>query len=145
MRRSCRRRGRRVLRSGSCCRPPTPQGALESAWVSATDASRKARVKLSAYDTAARECVRAEASGSAAMLGFYGVAAVVRPTALTTQLTTVTHTAPGTPDYAIQALSSGGYGFATQDEGHTLLSVVANLQTRVSELETKLRSLGLLT
>ena len=103
-------------------------------------------MKFSAYDsTGAREVIRIEANGAAPLLGFYGVAAVAMPSALTAQLTTVTHTAPGTPDYAIQALISGGYGFATQDEGHTLLSVVANLQTRVSELETKLRSLGLLT
>lgn len=69
---------------------------------------------------------------------------MTRPTALTTQLTTITHTAPGTPDYALQNLTnSGGYGFATLDEGNTFLSVVANLQTRVAQLETKLQSLGL--
>jgi len=71
---------------------------------------------------------------------------VVRPTALTTQLTTITHTAPGTPDYAIQNFTqTTPFGFVTADEANTVLSVIANLQTRVSELETKLQALGLLT
>ena len=79
-------------------------------------------------------------------IGFYAVTPVVRPTALTTQLTTITHTAPGTPDYAIQNFTqTTPFGFVTADEANTVLSVIANLQTRVSELETKLQALGLLT
>lgn len=196
-------------------------------WATATHASRKGRATFNVYDTAIREAIRIEASGSAPMVGFYGTTAVVQaanttdlgtvlsdvglrasgtaypittsgavsftgtiglggqitisdaidialntttgtkigtatnqklgfynktpvvqPTALTTQLTSITHTAPGTPDYAIQDLvdSSGGaaFGFATKDEGNTVLSVILNLQTRVAELETKLQSLGLL-
>lgn len=177
-------------------------------WADATHASRKGRATLNVYDTAIREAIRMEASGSAAMLGFYGTTAVVqaantvaindvlvnvglrasggvsnfstnidistkdivtdtttgtkigtgttqklgffnatpvvRPTALTTQLTTITATAPGTPDYAIQDLvNAGGYGFVTADEGQSFLKVVLNLQTRVAELETKLQALGL--
>jgi hypothetical protein len=70
---------------------------------------------------------------------------------MTDELTTITHTAPSTPDYALQDLidiqgdGSKGFSFATKDEGNTLLSVVANLQTRVNELETKLTAYGLLT
>jgi hypothetical protein len=121
-------------------------GLLTAEWATATHASRKARVTLSVYDTAVREAIRAEASGAAAMLGFFGVAAVVRPTALTATLTSITHTAPGTPDYAIQNLTNvTPYGFATQDEGNTVLSVILNLQVRVNELETKLNALGLIT
>jgi len=79
-------------------------------------------------------------------LGLWNAPPVVQPTALTAQLTTVTHTAPGTPDFALQDLvdSSGGsaFGFATKDEGNTLLSVVANLQARVAELENKLQAIG---
>lgn len=77
-------------------------------------------------------------------VGFYNVAPVTQPTALTTQLPSITHTAPGTPDYALQDLAFGGYGFATKDEGNSVLAVVANLQTRVQELEDKLQDLGLL-
>lgn len=54
----------------------------------------------------------------------------------TAALTTITHTAPGTPDYAIQNLSAGGFGFATADEGNSVLKVIANLQTRVDEIES---------
>lgn len=53
-------------------------GQLDYTWATATDASRKARGTLWVYDTAAREAIRAEASGSEAMLGFYGVAATAR-------------------------------------------------------------------
>jgi tryptophan synthase alpha subunit len=63
----------------------------------------------------------------------------------TAALTDITFSAPGTPDYAIQDLTnSSGYGFVTADEGQTVLSVIKNLQTRVSELETKLATYGLL-
>ena len=55
-------------------------------------------------------------------------------------LTTITHTAPGTPDYAIQNLTtSTPYGFASQDEGNTVLSVIKNLQQRVLDLEARLK------
>ena len=77
---------------------------------------------------------------------FFGGTPVVKPTALTAQSTTLTHTAPGTPDFAIAALTqTTPFGFAAGDEGHTVLLVIANLQTRLSELETKLRALNLLT
>lgn len=78
-------------------------------------------------------------------VGLFGVTPVVRPTALTTALTTVTCSAPGTPDYAIQDPTAGGFGFVTLDEALSLIKCVANLQTRVGELETKLQSLGALT
>lgn len=55
------------------------QGEINASWADSTDATRKARVLYYAYDTAARECVRMEASGSAAMLGFFGASAVVQP------------------------------------------------------------------
>lgn len=64
-------------------------------------------------------------------------------TALTSPLTTITFTAPGTPDYAVADLTnSSPYGFASQDEGRTVLSVVANLQARVNELEARLQASG---
>ncbi|MDP2218532.1 MAG: hypothetical protein Q8J68_14740 [Methanolobus sp.] len=57
---------------------------------------------------------------------------------LTAALTTLTFTAPGTPDYAIADLVAGGYGFVAKDEGNTVLSVIANLQTRILALERRL-------
>lgn len=78
-------------------------------------------------------------------IGFFGATPVVQPTALTAQLTSITHTAPGVADYALQDLvQNTGYGFATKDEGNTALAVIANLQARVAAMETKLIALGLL-
>ena len=73
----------------------------------------------------------------------FGKTPAVQATALTTQLTTITFTAP-TPDYALQTVQLAGYGFATEDEGNTLLSVVANLQTRLAELESRISTFGFL-
>jgi len=80
-----------------------------------------------------------------ATMGFFGTPPVSRATQLTSASTQVTHSAPGTPDYNFATVQLAGYGFSTQDEGNTLLSVIANLQTRVNELETKLQAYGLLT
>jgi len=77
--------------------------------------------------------------------GFYGTTPVAKAAALTTQLTSITHTAPSTPDYAVQDLTqTTPFGFATKDEGNTVLSVILNLQTRVSQLETRMQAYGLL-
>lgn len=78
--------------------------------------------------------------------GFFGTTPTTKPAANTAALTSITSTAPGTPDYAIQDLTqTTPFGFVTKDEGNSVLSVVKNLQTRVAELETKLQALGLLT
>ncbi len=78
-------------------------------------------------------------------IGFWNTTPVVQPTALTTQDTSITHTAPGTPDFAIQDLTSTSpFGFVTKDEGNTVLQVILNLQTRVAELESKLQAVGVL-
>lgn len=64
--------------------------------------------------------------------------------ALTAQLTAITHTAPGTPDYALQDLvQNTGFGFATKDEGNSALAVIANLQARLAQVEARLESLGI--
>jgi hypothetical protein len=63
--------------------------------------------------------------------------------AMTAQQTTITHTAPSSADYAVQALTqSSPFGFVTADEGHTVLQVIANLQTRVAELEAIIEGFG---
>jgi hypothetical protein len=63
--------------------------------------------------------------------------------AMTAQLTTITFTAPGTPDYAVQDLTqTSPFGFVTKDEGNSVLKAVANLQTRLAEVETRLKALG---
>jgi hypothetical protein len=136
-----------TLAAKSSTTADTPQVTMTSAWIVATHATRTARGTLNAVDyNATREGMRWESDGTAARLGFFGVTAVVKPTALTTQLTTLTYTAPGTPDYAIASVTqTTPYGFTSADEAHTVLSVIKNLQDRVGQLETKLQSLGLLT
>lgn len=63
--------------------------AMTTTWVVATHASRTSRTVWSQYDTAAREVMRGEASGSAPMIGFLGAAAVARTAAYTpTNVTT---------------------------------------------------------
>ncbi|MBK7892838.1 MAG: hypothetical protein IPJ84_18900 [Bdellovibrionales bacterium] len=66
-----------------------------------------------------------------------------QPAAMTAQLTTITYSEPGTPDYAIQApTNSSPYGFVTADEARSLLKVVANLQVRLLEVEAILEGLN---
>ncbi len=84
------------------------------------------------------------ASGGTA--GFFGATPTTKPATNTAALTTITFTAPGSFDYAVQDLTqTTPFGFVTKDEGNTVLSVVKNLQTRVAELEAKLQALGLLS
>lgn len=79
-------------------------------------------------------------------LAFWGGTPVVQPAVLTTQLTTITIAdAAGTPDYAISAVTSTTpYGFANAAELISVLYVIKNLQTRVSELESRLTAASLL-
>ena len=77
-------------------------------------------------------------------LGFFNSTPIVQPSALTAQETTLTFTEPGTPDYAFQDVTNTTpWGFAVGDELRTFIGVVENLQVRVAELESKLKSLGL--
>ncbi len=125
-------------------------GQITASWVVATHASRTARVCISAADYGAwREGFRVEGSGTATKIGFFGGTAVVKQASLTTQLTTITHTAPGAEDFAIQDFVNtgvtAGWAFKDHNEANSVLKVIANLQTRLSELETRLINYSLLT
>lgn len=65
---------------------------------------------------------------------------LLQRTALTASLTTLTQAGVFTPDYAIQAMVNGGWGFASQDEAETVLSVIRNMQSRINELENRLQA-----
>lgn len=82
------------------------QAAAEESveWATATHASRKARFKINVYDTAARECLRAEASGTAPMIGFLGAAAVIRTAAYTVTNPTTDRALNVTADTLAQGL-----------------------------------------
>lgn len=79
-------------------------------------------------------------------VGFFGTAPTAQGAALTAQLTTITPAdAEGTPDYAIAALTSTTpFGFASAQEGITVLYVIKNLQTRLAEVEARLEARGLI-
>lgn len=76
-------------------------------------------------------------------IGLWGQTPVIQPTALTAAETEITHTAPGTADYALADVVNGGWGLSTADEARTLLLVIKNLQIRLAEVQTKLQALGL--
>jgi hypothetical protein len=54
------------------------QGLISTSWVDATNATRKAKLSLSAYDTAARLGLEIQASGTESMIGFHGVTPIAR-------------------------------------------------------------------
>jgi len=85
-----------------------------------TDASRKYRATLNVYDTAARECIRVEASGTAAMLGLFGVNAVVQPA---TTGTTTGFTAGAGTAVDSAATFTGGTGAAAYTIGDVVLAL----------------------
>lgn len=73
--------GGSILMAGKSSTTAAQSMALDQwLWVNATHASRTARRIFSVYDTVAREALRIEASGTAAMIGFLGANAVVRQT-----------------------------------------------------------------
>jgi hypothetical protein len=72
---------------------------------------------------------------------FFGSTPITQPTALTSQTNgTLTVTAPGTPDTTLNETNSTPWGFASQDEMRTFMQALAEVVTRVGELETKLGS-----
>ena len=74
-----------------------------------------------------------------------GVTPVAQQSALTTALTDLTHTAAGTADYAIQNLTTTTpYGFASGDEGNTVLAVIQANKVRIAEIEAVLEAYGLI-
>lgn len=52
-------------------------------------------------------------------------------------LTTITNTAPGTPDYTATITNSTPFGFSTSDKANSVMSVIKNLQQRVLDLEQR--------
>lgn len=84
-------------------------------------------------------------NGTNASCAFKPTSSIGPVSLATAGLTVITHTAPGTPDYAIQDLiNASAYGFVTKDEGNTVLSVVKNLQTKMAEIEVVLRNANLI-
>ena len=77
-------------------------------------------------------------------IAFYGSTPIVQGAALTAAETTITHDAPGTPDYNCSGsvTNIAPYGLSSADEFNTLLQVIRNLQLRVAEIDTRLKASG---
>lgn len=120
-------------------------------WDTATDASRKARVRFNVYDTASREALRLQASGSAAMIGFLGAGAVARPTAYTQTYSTATRTHSNITAVAPSAYAGGANGYSTaakaqevRDAAAALVADIANVKQVLNQVIDDLQSFGLL-
>lgn len=103
-----------------------PQFVLDGSWVSSTDASRKARLVISAYDAAAREAFRCEGSGTVAMISFFGAVAVIQQAG--------TGTTAG---------FTAGTGTAVRDDS-TFTGNVGSTAYRISDVVKALKNYGLL-
>lgn len=68
------------------------QGEITTSWIDSTNASRKSKISISAYDTAARLGLEIEASGSAVKIGIFGAAPIVQPTTAIAAATFVANT-----------------------------------------------------
>ena len=106
------------------------QHLQRTSWVSAVDASRKARTIFYIFDTGAREGFRIEASGTAPMIGFLGAAAVIRQ--VVAALTVSVGTADGT-------VADVGAAFNQT----TLNNNFRDLADKINQLRTALVNLGL--
>ena len=72
-------------------------------------------------------------------IGLFATTPVGQASAMTTQLTQITFVDENTPDFSMSSLTTtSAAGFATLDEAQAFVEVVANLQTRVQELEAML-------
>ncbi len=110
---------------------------ITTTWVVATHASRTARQVHNVNDSGgARECLRMEASGTAPMLGFFGVGASVRPTATTTAATAVATTG---------ATNAVPFGYTTAAQADDIVTQLNRNTARINDIATKLQTLGLLT
>lgn len=126
-----------MFQSETSTTPDTNLASIQASWATVTHASRKGKVIFSVYDTAAREAIAIEASGSAAMIGFLGAAAVARPAAYTQTYATATRTRNAyTPDDESAAYTGidnaqAGTVYATAADLNALRTAYENLRAAV--------------
>lgn len=111
----------------------------DALWATATHASRKARVIGNVYDTAAREWIRGEASGTAAMIGFLGANAVVRQTSGANLTNSVT--SGGTDDTITNWTNLSTYS----TDAAAIRNACYQLARKLKQVNDSLRTYGLLT
>lgn len=118
------------------------QADIIPTWATATDASRKARVTLNVYDTATREALRCEASGSAAMIGFLGAAAVIKQATITQtySTTSTTHAADTSADFPAGGTGTAAGGWDTAANRNTAITRFNALRADVDNAKNVLNS-----
>lgn len=113
--------------------------SITNTWVVATHASRTARTIFSIYDTAAREALRLEASGTAPMIGFLGAAAVVQQASAANLTNNVT--SGGTDDTIANFTDLTIYA----NDSAAIRNDIYQLARKVKQVNDALRLYGLLT
>ncbi len=76
-------------------------------------------------------------------VGFYGSFGTAVQSITPSALSATTGVAPVTYATSIQSVALSGYGFATEDEGNTVVTLVANLQAQLDSLRSCLTNIGL--
>ncbi len=110
------------------------QALIASSWIDATNASRKAKLSLSAYDTAARLGLAIEASGTAVKLGFFG-----GTTAVQQALNAYTSDGEGAAYTGIDNAQAGTV-YATVADLNQLRVAYETLRASYDDLRTKLQT-----
>jgi hypothetical protein len=130
----------------------TNAASIETQWVVATHASRTARTTFTTIDYgAAREVIRIEGSGTAALLSFFGVTAVVRPTAYTQTYNTASKTAAALTYASPGAYAGGTNGYSTTTQAQAVITALGQLNADtiaiykvLTQVIDDLQALGLL-
>ena len=127
-------------------------GYVLSDWVNATDATREGRLRLYAEGNAgAREVIRIESGGAAAMLSFFAVAAVTRAAAYTqtysaTSKTVANITAvdPATYGAGANGYSTGAMAAAVHAECIALRADIVAIKNNITAIIDDLQAYGLM-
>lgn len=111
------------------------QGTITSDWLDAGILTRKGRMRFNVADTAAREYLRAETTGSALKLSVFGVAAVLRAAALVQTYSTANRTlAAYTSDTESVAYTGAADGEAKLADLNALRVAYENLRVHHESL-----------
>ena len=132
----------------------TNAASIETQWVVATHASRTARTTFNSIDFGGvRELMRIEGSGTAGLLSFFGLTAVVRATAYTQTYNTASKTVPAITSLAAPAggtgTSAGGYDTASNrnlmiTSQNAIRTDLTSLYKVVTQIIDDLQAYGLL-
>ena len=108
-------------------------------WVTSTDASRKARLVISAWDTVEREAFRCEGNGTVAIISWFGATAVVKQTSGADLTNNVT--SGGTNDTIADFTDLTVYA----NDAATIRNDIYQLSRKLKQINDGLRAYGLFT